>query len=128
MVGGSDCLKYPPPHHQFPTITDFARQVLLHQGVKKVVDVWCEAPMTMGWLDVVGALAGLEEEGFSYHFVVGQSSSDLRIGYALILEVYRRPPSRSKRLQRDRSLRNHPRALSPSLRRLGRDRTRLSLR
>lgn len=48
------------------------REVLLKQGVRAVVDVWCEAPMTPGWAEVVETLRKLKVEGFLYHFVVGK--------------------------------------------------------
>ncbi|KAI5481659.1 hypothetical protein MNV49_002885 [Pseudohyphozyma bogoriensis] len=62
---------FPPPNNNYQTLKEFVRKIVLEQGISGAVDVWCEAPMTAQFLEVVDSLAELKEEGFTYNFVVG---------------------------------------------------------
>ncbi|GAA5884680.1 hypothetical protein JCM6882_005347 [Rhodosporidiobolus microsporus] len=62
--------KYPEGEHQ--TIQSFVSATL--PTMSAVVDVWCEAPMTASWREVVDSLSDLKKENpkaLDYHFVVG---------------------------------------------------------
>ncbi|GAA5821318.1 hypothetical protein JCM11251_004569 [Rhodosporidiobolus azoricus] len=62
--------KYPEGQHQ--TIQEFVKATL--PTMDAVVDVWCEAPMTSSWREVVDLLSELKKEdptALNYHFVVG---------------------------------------------------------
>ncbi|GAA5967381.1 hypothetical protein JCM11641_000528 [Rhodosporidiobolus odoratus] len=60
------------PDGKYDNIKDFVQATLPH--MHSVVDVWCEAPMTAQWREVVDSLRELRSQdpkGLGYHFVVG---------------------------------------------------------
>jgi TatD DNase family protein len=67
--------KYPDGNHA--TISDFVKAILLSEqsnSVRKIVDVWCEAPLVASpsWRDVLDELSAMDD--FDYRFVIGVSS------------------------------------------------------
>ncbi|KAM0788287.1 hypothetical protein ACM66B_001433 [Microbotryomycetes sp. NB124-2] len=65
--------RYPDAQHK-SSVAEFVKALLLENGqtpkLRKLVDVWCEAPLRPEWKDTVAQLEQVGPEGF-FNFVVG---------------------------------------------------------
>lgn len=89
------------PNGQFKTIHEFVKGMYQDRGVKAIVDVWCEAPVTHYWREIADSALSEEDrkekwEGIDYWFAIGMCTGCLhrhvRFWLNVICQVFTRKP------------------------------------